>query len=357
MKLNLNCPINSTSYGYVSSFFMRELDRLGYDIRHLPISPNSPDKDIHGQINHVLEKRAFHFDSSCLKIWHQHDLTGFTGSGSKIGYTIFELESFTDIEKHSLSYPDRVIVPSDWAKGVVNREVPSADVHVCPLGFDEDIFKPAPVNSKSTTIFGNFGKFEIRKGHDILASAFNSAFSENDDVLLVMMPHNFFLNQEEHNRWISRYKSTKLGHRMQFIPRVDTQKMVYNIMAQIDCGVFPSRAEGWNLEALELLACGKHLIITECSAHTEFANQENSLLISMDSGLERAFDQKFFFGQGEWHKFDKPEIEQLVENMRRIHKAKQEGSLQVNQAGIDSVQKFTWRECGKKLDFCIKDLI
>jgi glycosyltransferase involved in cell wall biosynthesis len=358
MILNINCPINTTSYGYVSCNLIKELKQLGHDLRHIPIGPNSPDEDIALEISDVLSRWDFSYTAPCLRIWHQHDLNPFYGTGTRIGFPIFELEKFNPVEMHSLNNPDRLIVCSNWAKQVIENNIPDkiGKTDVVTLGFDDTIFKPAALPSVDKTVFGNFGKFEVRKGHDILPEIFNKAFEKDDDVLLVMMPHNFFLNQQETEEWVNKFKNTKLGDKIVFVPRQNTQKMVYNIMCQIHCGIFPSRAEGWNLEALELLACGRHLIITNCTAHTEFCNNENSNLVHMNSGYESAHDGKWFHGNFEWRKIGSNEIDQMVEYMRSIHKQRKQGQLKENIAGIKSSLNYTWKKSAKQLDKIIKGM-
>jgi glycosyltransferase involved in cell wall biosynthesis len=358
MKLNLSCPINTLSYGYVSSFFIKELIKLDYDLRVLPIGHATPDKDIASILNEVLSRQDFFYDSPCLKIWHQHDLHTFTGKGKLIGFPIFELEEFTDIQKHSCKYPDAMIACSEWGRDVlVNNGIPQDRVSVVPLGYDESLFKPSPMPSNEQTVFGNFGKFEVRKGHDVLVKAFNKAFEVDDNVKLVMMPSNCFLSQNETRDWVNLYLGSKLASKIQLIDRLETQEMAYNVMRGVHCGVFPARAEGWNLEALELLACGRHLIITNCTGHTEFCNKENSRLIQMDSGIETAFDGKFFDGSGSWRAIGDNEIDQMVEHMRDIHKLNQEGSLQLNSIGVESVQRFSWPNATATLDEKLRTII
>ena len=117
------------------------------------------------------------------------------------------------------------------------------------------------------------------------------------------MCSNPFNTQEENNKWLNLY-----NHRnIRIIPRAETQQEVYNIMSQVDCGVFPSRGEGWNLELLEMMAVGKPTIATNYSAHTEFANEKNCFLIP-NHGVEPAFDNKWFFGQGNWAKIKQQDI-------------------------------------------------
>ena len=50
-----------------------------------------------------------------------------------------------------------------------------------PLGVDCSIFTPKP-SSRKPTIFLNVGKWEKRKGHDVLIEVFNDTFSEDDNV-------------------------------------------------------------------------------------------------------------------------------------------------------------------------------
>ena len=83
-------------------------------------------------------------------------------------------------------------------------------------------------------------------------------------------------------------------------------------MRQVDVGVFPVRAEGWNLELLELLSCGKHVITTDYSGHTEFINNSNSRIIEIDK-LETAQDGVWFHGTGEWAELGSRQKDQLIE--------------------------------------------
>ena len=45
---------------------------------------------------------------------------------------------------HTLSHYDRILVPSEWAAGIVRKTLPHAKVDVLPHGIDTDVFKPYP---------------------------------------------------------------------------------------------------------------------------------------------------------------------------------------------------------------------
>jgi glycosyltransferase involved in cell wall biosynthesis len=132
------------------------------------------------------------------------------------------------------------------------------------------------------------------------------------------------------------------------IPRVETDEQVANIMQQADCGVFPSHAEGWNLEALEMMACGKEVIVTDYSAHTEFCTKENAMLVPINS-VEKAQDGVWFFGQGNWATLDKVAERRIIEGMAEVHAWKQAGKLTSNEAGIQTANHFTWKNTAETI--------
>jgi glycosyltransferase involved in cell wall biosynthesis len=203
-------------------------------------------------------------------------------------------------------------------------------------------------NPRRTTIFLNCGKWEKRKGHDVLVEAFNKAFNHSDDVELWMMCDNPFIGNVN-DQWRSLYKDSKLGNKIRIIPRQETQEDVYKIMCLSDCGVFPSRGEGWNLEVLEMMSCGKNVITTNYSAHTEFCNNNNSKLIEIDN-LETAFDGLFFDGKcGLWAEFADNQLDQLIEHMKEIHRKKQDNDLYANLSGIETSKQLSWKKSAEEL--------
>jgi glycosyltransferase involved in cell wall biosynthesis len=330
MNLNFTFGYNSTSFGLHGSYTLKYLLKLGWDVRHVPI----------GQTQHEPSfpeaNTKFHHKAPSLRLWHPNDMAAFTGE-PKIAFTVFELEDLSDIEAHNLLYPDKVVVPTQWAADVCAKSGIKASV--VPLGYDPNIFQPVAPTESSHTIFGNFGKWEIRKGHDVLIKAFNAAFEKDDEVTLVMMPTNRFLSPEQTRAWQRMYLESKLGDKVQIVPRVNTHQDVYNIMKQVDCAVFPARAEGWNMEALEMMACGKEVIITNCTGHTGFVN-ESCRLIDMKDEFDIAYDGVFFGGFSKWRKFTQDSFDQLVEHMRNVHRLRSD--LLLNKAAVDQASKFSW---------------
>tara|TARA_B100000963_G_scaffold241669_1_gene211437 strand:+ start:2475 stop:3533 length:1059 start_codon:yes stop_codon:yes gene_type:complete len=347
--INLIAPINTLGYGVAGYNILKELYKIDNSVSLYPISQP---QDFEGEELYaaISNQERCLIDRPCVKIWHQNDLTTRVGNGKFIGFPIFELNKFNAKEITSLHHCNKIFVCSKWAKQIIlqNTKFKDEDVHVVPLGVDNDIFSPSAVSGRQSTVFFNCGKWEKRKGHDILLECFNESFSENDDVELWMMCDNPFIGEGNKN-WQDLYKNSELGSKIRIIPRQKTHQDVMSIMRQADCGVFPSRAEGWNLELLEMMAMGKNVIATNYSAHTEFCTPVNSRLINIDN-LETAFDGVFFDGQcGMWAEIAQDQKDATIEYMRDVHTLKQDGQLALNENGIETGKQFSWKNSAQEL--------
>ena len=343
--LNLQAPINSLGYGVAGYNILKELYRRDPSVALYPIGqPETMEDFIQDCLNNI---RNLELDRPHVKIWHQHDLITRVGRGKHFGFPIFELTQFDHQELISLSHCDELLVCSEWAKSILDKSV-GCNVHVVPLGVDTETFYPAQITNSEKTVFFNCGKWEKRKGHDILGECFNKAFTKTDNVELWMMCDNPFIG-DKNEQWKKIYLESPLGDKIKIIPRQQYHHDVARLMNMVDCGVFPARAEGWNLELLEMMACGKHVIATNYSAHTEFCTPVNCRLVNTHN-LETAFDGVFFDGtKGFWAELAKDQEDVIIEYMRDIHSLKQSGQLGLNQNGIDTANKFTWKNTVDKL--------
>ena len=353
--INLTAPINNLGYGVAGYNIFKSLYYINPSVALYPISkPEFVDEFVVAGIENqgiryadMIRERSFEYPS--VKIWHQNDLHSHVGKNLHIGFPIFELTEFSEEEKRSMEHCDRIFSCSQWAKDIVidQTKFTSENVHVVPLGVDAEIFQPK-ISQRPQTIFFNCGKWEKRKGHDVLLECFSSAFGLSDNVELWMMCDNPFIGKDNQD-WQNLYKSSPLGDKIRIIPRQHSHKDVYNIMKQSDCGVFPSRAEGWNLELLEMMACGKQVITTNYSAHTEFCSEDNSYLINVED-LEPAYDGVFFNGShGRWAVLSDSQKEQMITYMRIVHNAKQSGVLHINESGIETSKLFSWNNSAREV--------
>lgn len=341
-KLNMMCPINFTGYG-ITSFNIYKCLRNQLDICLFPIGGVQIDTNEYEQkIKEDLLKQAnFSNETQFFKIWHQYDLATRIGNKKYSALTFFEIDKLKTTEVAGINNLDSIFVASNWAKNVLLDNGINIPIHISPLGIDPLIFNNEINNivkkEDNKYIFLNIGKWEIRKGHDILLDIFNNAFEEEDNVELWMLNHNPFLNQNENATWVNMYKNSKLGSKIKIIPRISSHSDVAKLIGLSDCGIFPARAEGWNNEVPEFFALNKPVILTNYSAHTEYATSDNSLLIDIDE-LTPAIDDKFFDGFGNWANFGDNQLEQSIEFMRHVYK----NNIRTNPNGLETAKTLTW---------------
>lgn len=358
--INLFAPINMVSYGYVSTNILHALMDLGEEVCLFPIALQEVDNEDTLRLVHQCidnGKTKFSWSNPSIRIWHQNDMAQHIGS-PRIGFPIFELDKFHDIELYHLRSLDHIFVTSKWAKDVILDNIPEADVSVIPLGVNSKVFKPKDKIDFPTAKFRVLvcGKAEYRKGHDIAPAILKEAFEGiEDNVEIYVMIENHILSKSEMDEWKSFFSSTGLN--VKFIPRLAGQYDVANLYNQVDCGLFMSRAEGWNMPALEMLACGKRIVITNYSAHTEYCTSENSYLVDIDE-TELAYDGKFFQnGVGNWAKIGKSQIEQAVVHLRCAYMTYQVSSgysVYRNDKGIETAKQFSWQNTAKQILESIK---
>lgn len=343
--MNLSLPLNQLGYGIVGTNLAVEIKKIINDVCIWPLGPVDCDPEYLEQIRtNIANPNYFDSNATSYKMFHASQMVMHPSKGVWSGSTFFEVDKLNELEVKFLNTLDVIFSFGEWSKQVMLDNGVKAKIEKISIGVDQRFFYPRNEQAPDKTVFINCGKWEKRKGHDVLVEAFNKAFDENDNVELWMMNDNPFLPPEEQQKWIDLYKNSKLGNKIKIVKRVPHQQEVSDIFAKVNCGVFPSRAEGWNLECAELMAMGKDIIVTDCTAHTEYCNKDNSMLIDVPE-KELAFDGKWFMNQGNWHKFGDKQTEQLSEYMREYHKKNK--SININ--GIISMASMSYAISAKKI--------
>ena len=151
---------------------LKELDKIA-DVALFPIGQPQPTTQDDADLVGKLQNKQSDFDPTapCVKIWHEHSLAERIGRGKYYGFPIFELNKFDQRRLKNLECCDEIMVCSNWARDVVLDQTKRSEneVHVVPLGVDRNVFNESK-NNVSGTQFAilNCGKWEVRKGHDVL---------------------------------------------------------------------------------------------------------------------------------------------------------------------------------------------
>jgi glycosyltransferase involved in cell wall biosynthesis len=341
MFLNVTCPINNLSYGLVSKNILDNLKE--YTL--LPLGPINKEDAMKYSKHIAAYYEVLNLNDPSLRIFHENMLMEHIGKGLRVGFPIFEKNRFDYLTRFNLKHQDLIVVASKWAKSVIETELYHPNVIVANLGVDND-FRPVKQTMRDKIVFLNIGKREVRKGHDLLHKLFYKAFQNITDVELWMMSGNAFDSQEEQYTFQKEYKNL-LGDKVFFIPRI-SKEMLISTINKADVGIFPSRAEGWNLPLHECMACGLDIIATNYSAHTEFLPDLPGVYkINGNNTLKTAYDGKWFHGDFEWFNLEACE-EEIIEAMLSAYKNKKE-NRDKNLAISNHAREFTWEKTTRSI--------
>jgi glycosyltransferase involved in cell wall biosynthesis len=192
---------------------------------------------------------------------------------------------------------DLIIAGSSWNEAVL-RAAGIVKVRTVLQGVDRSLFYPATKRGLYPDRFLVFsgGKAEPRKGQDIVVKAFRIFARRHPEAMLVTAWHSPWPN-------LARGMDLDLS---EFADRViDVGALPNGAMAPVyrecDIALFPNRAEGGtNLVAMECLACGVPVILSDNTGHRD--------LIAM--GLGHSLAQRPATVWSEWGESD---VEETVE--------------------------------------------
>ncbi len=250
-----------------------------------------------------------------------------------IGYTMMETADLPEGWVEACECMDEIWVPTKFnLETFIRAGVPREKIKIVPLGVDTNYFDPEqtpPMQIPGVKGFNFLSIFQWtkRKGWDILLKAYLQAFTQADDVALVI--RSYYRSGQEVETRIREYISG-LGYDVARIPRISvisqpiTAKHMPALYKACDAFVLPTRGEGWGLPYLEAMAMGLPVIGARFSAHLDFMNDENSYLID-NLGLEpvdedQAQDSPLYKGAS----WGKPSLEHTAELMRYVYEHRDE---------------------------------
>ena len=284
------------------------------------------------------------------------------GGSFKAGYTFFERDVLTPeyIQNGKTNF-DLVITGSSWCEEVL-RNHGLTDVKTVIQGIDPQLFNPSHSEkgyfNDQFVIFSG-GKFELRKGQDIVIKAFKVLQDRHSDVMLVNCWYNPWpeimktmqsspyakieISTDNYQNSINKIlidNQIDLSKVITMMPRPNAQ--MARIYKNTDIGLFTNRCEGGtNLVLMEYMACGKPVIASYSSGHKDILAKDNSIIIEkMKQFIIESADTDTIT-------WDDPDLEETISHLEWSYQHRDEIKSIGEKAGSD-LAKLTWAKSGRE---------
>jgi glycosyltransferase involved in cell wall biosynthesis/predicted O-methyltransferase YrrM len=176
-----------------------------------------------------------------------------------------------------LTSVDEVWVYSgDTRRAYVASGVPEQRVAVIPLGVDLTIFHPdrppLPLETHKAVKLLFVGGTISRKGFDCLLQAYSQAFTDRDEVCLVVkeLGADSFYRGQTAGAAIERVRSQPGSPEILYLNRDLSEDDMARLYTACDALVHPYRGEGFALPVLEAMASGRPVVVTAGGPTDEF---------------------------------------------------------------------------------------
>lgn len=353
-KLNLDAPFNSLSLGNVSLNFLRELMNKDIELNVFPVGQSDLsafDKLPEETFEYLKEAsinslKKLERSTPTLKVWH------LNGSERKIGdkqflYSFYEVSSPTEEEISIVKAQNHVFFSCSEAAEIF-KEKGCDNVSYVPLGFDPDFHRTnKEYLGEDIVHFGIIGKMERRKNTQALMQLWCKKFGNNPRYQLSCLVNNPFFKKEQMDQQMVIALSNQKYSNVNVLPRLKTNSEVNEVLNSIDIDLSGlSNGEGWNLPAFNATALGKWSIVSNCTSHKDWANNENSILVD-PTGKQPCYDNLFFkeggqFNQGEYYRLNGVDISAAMDQAVQVAKSE-------NTEGLKLQEQFTYAKTIEKI--------
>ena len=214
------------------------------------------------------------------------------------------------------------VTPSHWSKlGLMRSGVPEERIDIVPHGVDTTIFKPLPQGKRDQVrkelgwqdsfVFLNVGAMTSNKGILQLLTAFGRLVEKHPDALLCLKGMDSLYDSSQLVQQVLAVLDGRLFDLIQDRIRYIGASRSFHDMAAYyqaaDAYVSPYMAEGFNLPALEAMACGLPVICTQGGPTDDFIVNEAALRVS--SNIVCVSNREIIYLE--------PDVESLVSQMER----------------------------------------
>jgi len=279
-----------------------------------------------------------HINADQLPFFIQQRGKEYLKNRYNIGYWAWELSHFPEEWYGAFQYLDEIWVPSAFVQNAVSRASPLPVVtiphsvltpKVVPK-FDRSYFGLPPDSFIFLFIF-DFDSFMARKNPIGLVKSFKKAFTEKENVVLV-------IKCSHSNHYPDDFKALKEiseNTNIKIIDAVFSRKEINSLLFLCDCYVSLHRSEGFGLTMAEAMCAGKPVIATAYSGNMDFMTPRNSYLVKYDL-IE--IDQDYGPYKKGWL-WAEPDINHASQLMRHVYENREEAEY-IGGIAAEHIQRY-----------------
>jgi len=279
------------------------------------------------------------------------------------GYTFFE-NSISEGAVESAKFFNIVFAGSTWCgERLEERGISWTETLI--QGVSPDIFHPLSFDKNSAkeqfVIFSG-GKFELRKGQDLVIRAVKALQDRHKDVIFINLwfnPWKFSMDTmagSGHIVYNPRGSAwSEIMGNILFDNGLDLKRVIIgeqvaqhelkNIYEVVNLGVFPNRCEGGtNLVLMEFMACARPVIASWNTGHKDVLTSENAILLEKMSRRE-ILDPATQRIEAIW---EEPDLDELIEKLEDAYQNRGVLKKTAERAGED-MRSWTWKRSAKDL--------
>lgn len=304
-NFTLNVPINSVSFGVVSTALLRQAWRQNLIVNIFPIggqidlSAQKVEPEftnwLQTNLNQTPERHSR--NSVSTKLWHANGALESVCREQNL-ITFLETSECSKTEVNIFKNQKTVFVTSNYTKRVM-EEYGLKNIKYLELGFDHDNFYKIDKKYYDDGIIthGICGKMEIcRKAHGKILRAWGKKYGNNPKFRLHAAIFNPFLKPEDQSAIINQELQGQKYANIIFLPYMKTNAEYCDFINSLNIVIALSRGEGRDLPVYHAVGLGKYCVGLRAHAYLDYLNDDNAILIDPTGRIE-ANDGIFFHGR------------------------------------------------------------
>ncbi len=362
MKLKLDAPYNSLSFGQITYGITKELFARNTDLLIYPkmgqvdlAAFDTISEPFKHKFQYATQNGFKQFDPNIpsLQIWH---INGAQYKLSRRNFllTFHETSQITEEEKNILNSFDKIFVTSTYSKNIMENYGVTVPIIYTPMGTDVEQYHK--LNKKyyddPITCWGIIGKAENRKKTKQAIQGWCSQFAGNPAHRLHLFVQNPFLTDKMNAIYADIFEGKPQPPNVIINGFQQQNSLINDAINSFDIIIDMSGAEALSLPSLIAVSLGKHAVVHNCTAMKDWANAENSVLVE-SSGMEPVYDGIFFqpgqpFSQGNIYTWDQKDYAAALQTALSRVKANK-----VNEAGKLLADKYSFKN---GVDIILKEI-